>query len=61
MTDAGSSAHVLYTSSTQGFCGAHAVTMGQLAVQHVGKDLHVAMRVCIKSLVRLDKIVVHNA
>jgi hypothetical protein len=51
--------HHLHVAGANHRTGSHRVAMRQCAVEHVGENFHVAMRVCAKPLSRLDAIVVY--
>jgi hypothetical protein len=58
--DPGPGAHVLDVAAGQGVLVAHAVGVRQLPVDHVGDDLHVAVRMGVEPGAGLDQVVVEH-
>ena len=59
--DAGARAHALHVAGPDDGPGAHAVLVGELTVEHVGDDLHVAVAVGAEALPGRDAVVVDHA
>ena len=57
--NAGACAHVLDVSPFEGALVVHTVRMGELSVDHIGDDLHVAVRVQVKPSARADGVIVN--
>src|SRR5262249_6916030 len=58
--DAGSGAHALELAGPDHRASTHAVAMGQFALEHIGDDFHVPMRVGAEPLPTLDAILVDH-
>ena len=58
--DAGAGAHALHVADVDDGTGAQAVFVPQRAFQHVGDDLHVAMRMRTEALSRRDAVFVDH-
>src|SRR5262245_45480290 len=59
--NAGSSRHALHVAAANHGAVAHAVAMRELALEHVGDDLHVAMAMRAEALAGLHPIFVDDA